>query len=143
MRIATLMISGLALANFFATPAFADEVSDRVVAALAHPDRSEDERYRDQFRLPVEVISFVGIQSGMSLIDVAAGGGWYTEVLAAAVGPDGRVVAQNPIRSAERSAPALALKQARSSSAFMYSCKTGKLGSRLICVKRASETISL
>lgn len=93
--------------------AFADEVTDRIAAALVSPERLAEDKDRDAARRPVEVISFIGIEAGMSVLDVSAGAGWYSEVLAAAVGPDGRVVAQNNPRFAERSAPALAVKMAR------------------------------
>jgi predicted methyltransferase len=42
------------------------------------------------------VLTFLGIGSGMTVMDVIAAGGYYTEVLAVAVGPQGTVYAQNP-----------------------------------------------
>ena len=39
---------------------------------------------------------------GMTIADLMAGGGWYTEVLARAVGPTGRVLSQNIALSDER-----------------------------------------
>lgn len=97
----------------FTLPTFADEVSDRIIAAMQHPDRDEADSARDAARKPLEVIGFIGIESGMSVLDVSAGGGWYSELLAAAVGADGRVVAQNISRFAERAAPVLAKKMER------------------------------
>ncbi len=63
---------------------------------LASTSRSEADRARDAGRRPAEVIEFLGIKSGMRVIDIYAAGGYYTEVLSLAVGPDGHVVAQNP-----------------------------------------------
>ena len=63
---------------------------------LASDSRSEADRARDAGRKPAEVLEFLGIRPGMKVIDIIAAGGWYTEVLALAVGPDGHVVAQNP-----------------------------------------------
>jgi predicted methyltransferase len=63
---------------------------------LASTSRSAEDRARDAGRRPAEVIEFLGIKSGMRVLDVIAAGGWYTEVLSLAVGPDGHVVAQNP-----------------------------------------------
>ena len=74
----------------------ADELADRVNAALASPQRPADERARDQARKPVQVLSFLGVKAGMTVVDILAGGGWYTEVLSAAVGPQGKVYSQNP-----------------------------------------------
>jgi predicted methyltransferase len=57
--------------------------------------RSEADQARDAGRKPHEVIAFLGIEPGMTVLDVFAASGWYTEVLANAVGPDGAVFAQN------------------------------------------------
>lgn len=58
--------------------------------------RSEEDRARDAGRKPAEVLDYLGVEAGMSVIDIMAAGGWYTEVLSHAVGDDGRVAAQNP-----------------------------------------------
>ena len=63
---------------------------------LANSSRSAEDQARDAGRKPATVIEFLGIKPGMRVLDVIAAGGWYTEVLALAVGPDGHVVAQNP-----------------------------------------------
>ncbi len=67
-----------------------------IAAALAAADRSEEDRARDESRKPADVLTFFGVQEGMTVMDMIAASGWYTEVLAAAVGPDGKVYAQNP-----------------------------------------------
>lgn len=63
---------------------------------IASDTRSEEDRARDAGRKPAEVLDYLGVEAGMSVIDIMAAGGWYTEVLANAVGADGRVAAQNP-----------------------------------------------
>jgi len=63
---------------------------------LARESRSAEDRARDAGRKPAEVIAFLGIQPGDTVVDLIAAGGWYTEVLAIAVGPKGKVYAQNP-----------------------------------------------
>jgi len=63
---------------------------------LANSSRSAEDQARDADRKPAAIIEFLGIKPGMRVLDVIAAGGWYTEVLALAVGPDGHVVAQNP-----------------------------------------------
>ncbi len=76
-----------------ATP---ESTTSELAARLASEPRSEADRARDAGRHPSEVIEFLGIESGMSVIDVIAASGYYTEVLSYAVGPDGHVSAQNP-----------------------------------------------
>jgi predicted methyltransferase len=73
-----------------AAPTTASEALAESLAA-----RSEADRARDEGRKPVEVVAFLGISSGMTVLDVFAAGGWYTEVLSHAVGPDGTVYAHN------------------------------------------------
>ena len=73
-----------------------DEQVTRMKAALASPDRPQAEKDRDAARKPVETIQFAGIKTGQTVLEVIAVGGWFTEVLSAAVGPSGKVYAQNP-----------------------------------------------
>jgi len=73
-----------------------DEQVARMRAALASPDRPAEDKARDAVRKPIETVQFVGIKTGQTVIDVVAAGGWFTEVLSAAVGPSGKVLAQNP-----------------------------------------------
>jgi predicted methyltransferase len=64
--------------------------------ALANSGRSEEDRARDAGRKPAEVLAFLGIKPGMTVLDLIAAGGYYTEVLSVAVGPNGTVYTQNP-----------------------------------------------
>ena len=73
-----------------------DEQTKRMTAALASPDRPQAEKDRDAARKPIETIQFAGIKTGQTVLEVIAVGGWFTEVLSAAVGPTGKVYAQNP-----------------------------------------------
>jgi predicted methyltransferase len=73
-----------------------DEQVTRMRAALASPERPAADKERDAVRKPIETIQFLGIKTGQSVIDVIAFGGWFTEVLSAAVGPSGKVYGQNP-----------------------------------------------
>lgn len=68
----------------------------RMRTALASPQRPAEDKARDEARKPIEVVQFLGIEDGMTVVDVVAVGGWFTEVLSAAVGPTGKVYAQNP-----------------------------------------------
>jgi predicted methyltransferase len=73
-----------------------NEQVTRMKAALASPDRPQAEKDRDAARKPIETIQFAGIKTGQTVLEVIAVGGWFTEVLSAAVGPTGKVYAQNP-----------------------------------------------
>lgn len=62
---------------------------------LESSSRSAADRARDEAREPAAVVEFLGIEPGMTVLDLIAAGGYYSEVLAIAVGPTGRVYAQN------------------------------------------------
>ena len=63
--------------------------------AVSSPERTDEDRALDAGRHPIETFAFFGIEPGMDVADVFAGGGYTTEILARIVGPEGSVVAQN------------------------------------------------
>jgi predicted methyltransferase len=65
-------------------------------AILAAPDRSDADRQADKRRDPLPFLAFVGLRPGMKVLDMGAGGGYSTELIARAVAPDGIVYGQNP-----------------------------------------------
>ena len=74
----------------------ADTRTLRLRGELADPGRSASDQARDAGRAPAAVMTFLGVADGMTVMDLIAAGGYYSEVLAIAVGPTGRVYAQNP-----------------------------------------------
>ena len=88
------MKAKLALAAALAALCFTAQAD--LAADLASPDRPQEDRDRDAGRKPAEVLAFLGIERGMTVMDLIAAGGYYTEVLSRAVGPTGKVFAQNP-----------------------------------------------
>lgn len=68
---------------------------------LAAPERPETDKARDSARRPLETMQALGVQQGWTVVDVSAGGGWFTWVLSAAVGPEGKVLSQFGERALE------------------------------------------
>lgn len=64
-------------------------------AALASPERLAADRDQDERRKARNVLEFSGIQPGMTVLDAFSAGGYYTELLARVVGPEGKVIAYN------------------------------------------------
>lgn len=64
-------------------------------AIVAAPDRSGADRKTDERRDPVKLFAFTGIGPGMRVLEMGAGGGYTAEMLARAVGPQGKVYAQD------------------------------------------------
>jgi len=71
------------------------EVSPAIRAIVDATDRTDADKALDAGRKPAEMLSFFGIKSGMKVAELGAGGGYTAELLARAVGPSGKVYAQN------------------------------------------------
>lgn len=67
-----------------------------VAAALSHPDRPAGDADADSRRKPAQVLAFAGLETGMDVLELEAGGGYYTEILSRSVGPNGSVILQHP-----------------------------------------------
>ena len=80
----------------------AAQVSPEVAAAVADERRPDTDRARDALRKPAEIVAFAGVQAGDKIAEIAPGGGYYTRVLAATVGPQGKVYALMPAFFANR-----------------------------------------
>lgn len=91
----TLLIITSMLALFSTAYALDKESLRR---AISGPDREVTDFIRDEARKPVEVLDFLGIDTGMAVLDLYAAGGYYTFILSKAVGPTGTVYAQNTSR---------------------------------------------
>ena len=75
-------------------PADAFPKPDRPVADIISPIwHSESER--DHAGEPQQLVSRLGIKSGMTLADIGAGSGYYVVRLSPIVGPGGRVIAED------------------------------------------------
>ena len=72
-------------------PAVAAPTPVDYAAAVASTTRLEADYARDAGRKPAEVLEFLGLDRGDKVLDMFAGGGYYTEILANVVGPNGHV----------------------------------------------------
>ena len=79
-----------------AHPAAGHSAAAHYAAALADPARPATDKARDAARQPAQLLSFAQIDKGEKVGDFVIGGGYLTRILAAAVGPKGRVYAFQP-----------------------------------------------
>jgi predicted methyltransferase len=93
-----------------ATAAPAQSLAQDYAAIIAASDRSDADRQTDQRRDPVKLLAFTGVSAGMHVLDMGAGGGYSTELMARAVGEGGKVYGQD---SADASARAKERFEAR------------------------------
>src|SRR3954470_12846311 len=98
MRPMVTSLAALAIACALSTAAAAQDYN----AIVSAPDRSETDRNTDKRRDPVKLLTFAGVKEGMTVLDMEAGAGYTTELLARAVGPAGRVYAQDSADVMER-----------------------------------------
>ena len=91
------MIFGAAVsACIFVTIAPAQDRIPDYSAIISAPDRTEADLQTDKRRDPLKLLAFTGARPGMKVLDMGAGGGYSTELMARAVAPTGVVYAQNP-----------------------------------------------
>lgn len=76
-----------------ASQAEARPPSRAILAAVADPARPAEDVARDAARKPAEIIAFAGVRPGQRIVELIPGGGYYTRILARAVGPRGHVYA--------------------------------------------------
>ena len=69
--------------------------TDAVRLAIEASDRSPEDRALDAGRKPELTLSFFGVEPGMRVAELGAGGGYTAELLARVVGKTGTVYAQN------------------------------------------------
>jgi predicted methyltransferase len=72
----------------YAAPAAAPA---HVRRAIESPERTPEQRARDFYRKPAEILMASGIEEGDRIVELAAFGRYFTTMLVAAVGPTGHV----------------------------------------------------
>lgn len=91
-------LAALSLAAASASPAAT--LSPDIAAALADPARTPAQMALDAQRRPAEILAFIGLHQGESIVDVWPGGYWdllFSDV----VGPTGQVIAWWPLEAAK------------------------------------------
>ncbi len=87
---------GMGLALAMAAPVVAKPI-DPVAAAVADSaHRTADNVALDEDRKPTELLKFLGLRPGMRVADMFGGNNYWGEILAPAVGPNGKVTVWLP-----------------------------------------------
>jgi predicted methyltransferase len=94
-QFAVVAVGAAICAGFGAGSARAQAAPD-YAAQLAAPDRTDADRDADKRRDPVPFLKFADVRPGMKVLDMGAGGGYSTELIARAVAPNGKVWGQYP-----------------------------------------------
>jgi len=79
--------------SLLVAPAFAQGLPPAIAASVSDAARPDTDKERDAARKPGETMAFAGVKSGMVVGELGPGRGYYTRLLAKAVGPKGKVYA--------------------------------------------------
>ena len=79
-----------------APPSAAAAPSVSIAAAVASPARSPDNVKLDEGRKPAQVLKFLGLKSGMNVLDLFGANAYWAEMTAPVVGPKGHVTVWMP-----------------------------------------------
>jgi predicted methyltransferase len=77
---------------FTISPTFADDVSEKLEAAMQSDTRSAADMQRDGNRKPIDTLAFFGLRDDMRVLELFPGGGWYTSLLAPALRDNGELI---------------------------------------------------
>ncbi len=101
--IRSFIVISMAFAGLFSDVVQADPaMAQRIATQQNTADRHEFDQRRDAARRPYELFQFLELKEGMVALDVGAYAGYTTEMLAAAVGPQGKVYSHNTQQVHER-----------------------------------------
>ena len=87
----TIVASTLAITAISTVSAHDDHHNAALEKAVAGEHRSAKNKARDQYRHPIETLSFFGFEPSMTVVEITPGGGWYTEILAPALKGTGKL----------------------------------------------------
>ncbi|WP_371376055.1 class I SAM-dependent methyltransferase [Thalassotalea aquiviva] len=94
MKLVKSLLASALLASMVTSPVQANtELSDVLTQAVSGDHRSAQNKARDVYRNPIETLTFFGFKSDMTVVEIAPGGGWYTEILAPALKGNGTLYA--------------------------------------------------
>jgi predicted methyltransferase len=101
----SIWVCSLWVLQELASAAATAKVPVDIAQAIADPKRPPAQVELDQWRRPAAVIEFAGIKRGDKVADFMSGGGYFTRLFSAIVGPQGRVYAFLPTQELENCAP--------------------------------------
>ena len=96
MRATTGTLLGMVAIALLGTARAETASAPDYAAIIAAPDRTDADRKNDERRAAVKLLAFTGVRPGWKVIDMAAGAGYSTELMARGTAPGGTVYAQNP-----------------------------------------------
>ena len=94
-----------------------------LTAILASPHREPGNKDRDSARHPIETLGLFGVQPTSTVVELGAGGGWYTELLAPLLADHGKLIVAGP----DANAPAGKMSTASGKALDLFLAKSPEL----------------
>jgi len=94
--VAALAFAGAGFAAENPGPIAQGDAATMLQEAVAGSWRSPANKARDQYRHPIQTLEFFGMKPGMTVVELAPGGGWYTEILAPFLYARGHLIEATP-----------------------------------------------
>ena len=82
LRFKTALTATLALVL---TACASTNINTLLIDASQDTLRSDDNRARDEYRHPIDTLTFFGLEPTMTVVEIWPGSGWYTDILAPAL----------------------------------------------------------
>jgi len=89
----TTLLSAILVFSAPSISAMDAEFIAKIEAAMHGDHRSDENKARNKYRNPISTLAFFGLKPNMTVLELAPGGGWYTEVIAPAMRDTGVYVA--------------------------------------------------
>jgi predicted methyltransferase len=96
MRRLQILLTLSVLSTTLSTTLFAQDIQQHVQRAMASDIRTTEEKARDQYRKPAEVLAFFGLEEDLRVIEIWPFGGWYTKILGPVLRDNGMLYTTQP-----------------------------------------------
>jgi predicted methyltransferase len=70
---------------------YSSDIGKKIYEQLSSSSRSDEDRARDANRKPVQTLEYFGLQDDMTVVELFAGSGWYTKILAPVLKDKGKL----------------------------------------------------
>jgi predicted methyltransferase len=125
LRTLRYTLAGLSAALFLAGCVSTPSSQDPLASAVAGPQRSDAAKARDVYRHPQGTLQFFEIAPTQTVLEIAPGGGWYTDILAPYLHDRGTLyeaeyVSPSPSAAAEEQAGHTALARKLAATPAIY-----------------------
>jgi len=81
---------------FFSASLIAQPIANQIREAMSSDIRTDQDKARDIYRKPDQVLTFFGLEEDMRVIEIMPFGGWYTKILGPVLREEGQLYTTQP-----------------------------------------------